>query len=70
MEYKHRFVAYADFLGTTRRYSTPKLVVRGRELLEQALVQCVVPKLSADDMNLYVFSDTAIVTCPRLISLV
>ena len=66
MKHRHRFVVYADFLGTKKGYSTPKLVIRGRELLEQALVQCVVPKLSADDMNLYVFSDTAIVTCPRL----
>jgi hypothetical protein len=69
MKPKHRFVVYADFLGTTQRYLTPKLVVRGRELLEQALVQCVVPELSEHDMNLYVFSDTAIVTCPRLIPL-
>jgi hypothetical protein len=69
MKSKYRFVVYADFLGTTRRYSTPKLVVRGRELLEQALAQCVVPKLNVDDMNLYVFSDTAIVTCPRLMPL-
>jgi hypothetical protein len=66
MKYKHRFVVYADFLGTTQRYSAPKLIVRGRELLEQALVQCVVPELNTHDMNLYVFSDTAILTCPRL----
>jgi hypothetical protein len=69
MKYKQRFVVYADFLGTKRRYSTPRLVVRGRELLEQALAQRVVPFLTEHDMNLYVFSDTAIVTCPRLIPL-
>lgn len=62
----NRFIVYADFLGTKHRYSTPALVVRGRELLEQALESCVVPHLSADDMYLYVYSDTAIVTCPRL----
>lgn len=61
-----RFIVYADFLGTTRRYSTPKRVVRGRELLEQALAQIVLPRLTSEDMNLYVFSDTAIITCPKL----
>jgi hypothetical protein len=66
MKHTHRFVVYADFLGTKKRYSTPKLVVRGRELLEQALDQCVLPRLDAEKMYLYVFSDTAIVTCPRL----
>src|SRR5581483_8261890 len=61
-----RFVVYADFLGTTQRYKDPSLIRRGRELLEQALAQCVVPHLSANDMNLYVFSDTAIITSPQL----
>lgn len=65
-----RFVVYADFLGTTRRYAKPNLVRRSRELLEQALEQCVVPRLDSDDMNLYIFSDTAIITCPRLLPLV
>lgn len=62
----HRFAVFADFLGTKKRYSRPELVVRGRELLEQALNQCIVPKLPEDDMHLYVFSDTAILTCHRL----
>ena len=66
MRDKHRFAIFADFLGTKKRYAKPELVVRGRELLEQALNQCVAPKLSDDDMHLYVFSDTAILTCPRL----
>ncbi len=66
MKQKNRFVVYADFLGTKQRYSKPKLVVRGRELLEQALARCVVPRMNADDMYLYVLSDTAIITCPRL----
>lgn len=66
MKDKHRFAIFADFLGTKKRYSTPELVVRGRELLEQAINQCVVPKLPEDDMHLYVFSDTAILTCARL----
>ena len=61
-----RFIVYADFLGTTHRYSKPALLVHGRELLEQALARCVVPHLITDDMYLYVYSDTAIVTCPRL----
>ena len=60
------FIVYADYLGTKHRYATPDLVVRGRELLEQALERIVVPKLKTDDMYLYVFSDTAIMTCPRL----
>jgi hypothetical protein len=63
---KKRFAIYADFLGTKERYARPKLVVRGRELLEQALARCVLPRLGADDMHLYVFSDTAIITCPTL----
>lgn len=63
---KKRFVVYADFLGTKQRYSQPGLVVRGRELLEQALARWVIPELNTEDMNLYVYSDTAIVTCPRL----
>jgi hypothetical protein len=66
---KSRFVVYLDFLGTKGRYATPELVVRGRELLEQALGRCVLPCLDADDMRLYVFSDTAIITAPRLIAL-
>src|SRR6266446_1668714 len=66
MRHKKRFIVYADFLGTKQRYSKPQLVVRGRELLEQALDRCVIPRMHADDMYLYVHSDTAIVTCPRL----
>jgi len=66
MKDTHRFAIFADFLGTKKRYSRPELVVRGRELLEQALNQCVVPKLPEDNMHLYVLSDTAILTCPRL----
>lgn len=66
MEDKHRFVIFADFLGTKKRYEKPELVVRGRELLEQALDLYVVPRLHHDNMHLYVFSDTAILTCPRL----
>jgi hypothetical protein len=69
MKHKNRFVVYADFLGTTRRYRKPTLIVRSRELLEQALARYVVPRLNEDDMYLYVHSDTAIVTCPRLIPL-
>lgn len=65
-----RFVVFADFLGTTRRYAKPSLVVRSRELLEQALAQRIVPSLDTEDMYLYVFSDTVIVTCPKLIPLV
>ena len=61
-----RYVVFADFLGTTRRYAKPSLVQRSRELLEQVLAQCVVPRLKPDDMNLYVFSDTTIITCPTL----
>jgi len=66
MTNNNRFIVYADFLGTKHRYSTPTLVVRGRELLEQALDRCVVPHLNTDDMHLYVYSDTVVVTCPRL----
>jgi len=66
MRKTNRFVVFADFLGTKQRYATPRLVVRSRELLEQALTQCVLPKLKDQDMNLYVYSDTAIVTCPSL----
>jgi hypothetical protein len=69
MKDNHRFAIFADFLGTKKRYSQPELVVRGRELLEQALNQCVVPELGEENMHLYVFSDTAILTCPRLIPL-
>jgi hypothetical protein len=58
-----RFLVYADFLGTELRYSAPELVVRGRELLEQALNRCVVPLVNEHDMHLNVFSDTAILTC-------
>lgn len=65
-----RFVVYADFLGTTRRYAKPSLVRRSRELLEQALSQRIIPSLDADDMYLYVFSDTVIVTCPQILPLV
>ena len=66
MKHKKRFVIFADFLGTKQRYAKPTLVVKGRELLEQALARCVVPRMKANDMYLYVYSDTAIVTCPRL----
>jgi hypothetical protein len=66
MKKKNRYIVYADFLGTEQRYSTPKLIVRGRELLEQALNMLVIPRMRADDMYLYVFSDTAILTCPSL----
>lgn len=62
-------IVYADFLGTKQRYSRPTLVVRGRELLEQALVRCVIPRMAAEDMYLYVHSDTAIITCPKLVPL-
>lgn len=61
----HRFLVYADFLGTTTRYRTPQLILRGRQLLEQALVQRVVPRLESHDMHLYVFSDTALIACPK-----
>src|ERR1035441_8813749 len=63
---KERFLVYADFLGTEERYKTPELVVRGRELFEQALNRCVVPMVNTHDMHLNVFSDTAILTCPKL----
>lgn len=66
MRHRNRFIVYADFLGTKQRYAKPTLVVRGRELLEQALVQCVIPQMDGEDMYLYVHSDTAIVTCPSL----
>jgi hypothetical protein len=66
MRVKKRFVVYADILGTMERYKNPELVVRGRELLEQALAQIVVPKLSKNDMYIYIFSDTAIITCTHM----
>ena len=61
-----RFMVYADFLGTEQRYAKPQLIVAGRALLEQALARCVGPRLHDDDMHLYVYSDTAIITCPKL----
>jgi hypothetical protein len=69
MASNQRFLVYADFLGTTARYRTPDLILRGRQLLEQALVQRIVPRLEAHDMYLYVFSDTALITCPEFVPL-
>lgn len=62
-----RFLLFADFLGTTDTYSRSiELVVKRRELLEQTLAAYALPALALCDINLYVFSDTAIMTCPRL----
>lgn len=69
MSSNQRFLVYADFLGTKQRYRTPQLILRGRQLLEQALDQRVVPHLEAHDMHLYVFSDTALITCPKFLPL-
>jgi hypothetical protein len=64
-----RFVFFADFLGTKNRYSSPPLVLRSRQLLEQSIDLFFIPILETLDMYLYVFSDTLIVTCPQLIHL-
>lgn len=63
----NRYIFYGDYLGTRERYSTkPELVVRARELLEQALNHTIVSYLEDNNMYLYVFSDTFIITCPEL----
>jgi hypothetical protein len=61
-----RFVFFADFLGTKNRYSSPHLVLRSRQLLEQSIDLYFVPYLEKFDMYLYEFSDTLIVTCNNL----
>ena len=65
-----RYVFFADFLGTKNRYSSPPLVLRSRELLEQTVNLYFLPVLDKLDMCLYVFSDTLVVTCPKLVDLV
>lgn len=62
----HRFVFFADFLGTKDRYSSPPLVIRSRQLLELTIDLYFLPYLDKLDMNIYIFSDTLIVTCPKL----
>jgi hypothetical protein len=62
----NRYLIFADLLGTSKAYVSPKDVVRRRQILEQAIDAFFIPILEEDDIYIYVFSDTLVATCPNL----